>query len=472
MPRIQLYLDKFETSNSMDISATIVPGFIHEPYSENKAEIEVSLSTFLKTFKFQIDSYDITNCKKNDIKYFVFKDAFFNDVNLRINPADALMISTDLFQTEYDKSTTNYPSGYKENKKFMCHDYVRYLALKLFNTIHAVDFFNNETELLDDIRKQCFETDPTQEELSTMDNIKKIMEDIDAYNDPTNNPLFDVSYCSEATDYNIIHGMSGNIDSNENICKKLLDQIIGTDKTRLAHLTRCSELQSLPLREGDTIIYKMTMHAADGQENLTSVNPIPERVYEIRYVLTNKPCNILRAENELQSYRLYNFKTGREYQETDDINRSVIRHDFALTLPSYMQHLFSLVIDMKVLDPYLFNNLTTDDILGVYMDAMKNNYMLDLNLSKSADAIITIDIDYDFEIYIYDTQNYVETSTLLLNDTSLLTYGPEEETLSNVVNYVPGNEIYYCVNECEEENEDKTTCDCTCKYNNDNVIYL
>ncbi len=23
-----------------------------------------------------------------------------------------------------------------------------------------------------------------------------------------------------------------------------------------------------------------------------------------------------------------------------------------------------------------------------------------------------------------------------------------------------------------EENEDKTTCDCTCKYNNDNVIYL
>ena len=64
MPRIQLYLDKFETSNSMDISATIVPGFIHEPYSENKAEIEVSLSTFLKTFKFQIDSYDITNCKK------------------------------------------------------------------------------------------------------------------------------------------------------------------------------------------------------------------------------------------------------------------------------------------------------------------------------------------------------------------------------------------------------------------------
>ena len=82
-----------------------------------------------------------------------------------------------------------------------------------------------------------------------------------------------------------------------------MDQIIGTDKTRLAHLTRCSELQSLPLREGDTIIYKMTMHAADGQENLTSVNPIPERVYEIRYVLTNKPCNILLI-NKLNNIRL------------------------------------------------------------------------------------------------------------------------------------------------------------------------
>ena len=236
-----LYLDKFESDARMELGATVPRGMPdHLPYSENKAEIEVSLSTFLKTFKFQMDSFDINNCKKNDIKYFVFKDHYFNDPNLRINPADAHVKFTDLFQTDEDKTIVKYPIDYKENKKFVCHDFVRYLALKLFGTTHGVDLFDNETELLDDVRKQCF-ISQSDASLSTMANIKNLMEISDG-----NNELLDISYSSPCTDYNVIYGMSNNVTSTDNICKMLLDQIIGTDITRMAHLNRnCDILQML-----------------------------------------------------------------------------------------------------------------------------------------------------------------------------------------------------------------------------------
>lgn len=458
-----LYLDKFESDARMELGATVARGIPnHLPYSENKAEIEVSLHTFLKTFKFQMDSFDITNKKKNDIKYFVFKDSYFSDSNLRINPADANVKFTDLFQTDEDKSIVTYPENYKENKKFICHDFLRYLALKLFGSSHAVDLFDNESELLDDVRRQCF-ISQSDVSLSTMDNIKKIMEWCDVTNE-----LLDVSYCSPCTDYNTIYGMSNNLNTTDNICKMLLDQIIGTDITRMAHLNRNCELQSLPLRDGDTIIYKMTIYASNDQHMLTNVDEIPPRIYEIRYILRDNPNNIVRSCDEIPNYKLYNFKTGLEYVPSDDCVRSVIKHDFNLNLPSYMQHLFSLILDLKVLESSVFNNLTSDDILSTYTDVFTNHYLFDFNLSKSADTIIELDIEYDFEIYILDTQNeVVNASQLTSSDTLFVTNGPPDDIIPSDVTLITYDEP---INNCNCD--DDCSCDCECSCHENTTILL
>lgn len=458
-----LYLDKFESDARMELGATIPKGMSdHSPYSENKAEIEVSLSTFLKTFKFQINSFNINNCKKNDIKYFVFKEPYFNDPNLRMNPADAHVKLTDLFQSDDDKTIVTYPNGYKDEKKFVCHDFIRYLALKLFGTTNGVDLFDNETELLDDVRKQCF-ISQSDSSLSTMANIKSIMEITDVSNE-----LLDVSYCSPCTDYNTIYGMSNNITSSDNICKMLLDQIIGTDVARMANLTRNNELQSLPLMDGDTIIYKMTIHAANDQHMLTYVDEIPPRIYEIRYVLRDKPNNIIRSCDEIQNYKCYNFKTGKEYVLSDDCERSLIHHNFNLNLPSYMLHLFSLILDLKVLESSIFNNLTLEDIMSAYTDSLTNHYVFDFNLSRLADTIIELDIEYDFEVYILDTQNEVINATQFASsDTMFISDGPPDEIIpSNVtlITYEPPTNVCNCGDICD--------CDCECSCHENTTILL
>lgn len=454
-----LYLDKFESEAMMEVGATVPPGMpAHLPYSENKAEIEVSLCTFLKTFKFQMDSFDINNCKKNDIKYFVFKEHFFSDPNLRINPADAFVKHTDLFQTDDDKSITTYPSGYKKNKKMLCHDFIRYLALKLFGTIHAVDLFDNETELLDDVRRQCF-ISQSDASLSTMDNIKNIMEMCDVSNE-----LLDTSYCSPSTNYDVIYGMSNNINTSDNLCKMLLDQIIGNDVTRLSNLNRNCDIQSLPLRDGDAIIYKMTIRAAEDQHLLTEVDVIPPRIYEIKYILREDPVNINRSCDEIQNYKFYNFKTGKEYVTTDDYVRSVIQHNFNLNLPSYMQHLFSLILDLKVLESSIFNNLTSEDILTTYSDVFTNHYLFDFNLSKQSDTLIELDIEYDFEIYILDTQGEVENATNFASSNTLfISDGPPDEEVPSNVTLIEYDESSESKCNCNENCD--STCECCCHEN-------
>ena len=40
---------------------------------------------------------------------------------------------------------------FAQNKALLKHDYVRFLAYKLFRTIHGVDLFKNESDLLENL---------------------------------------------------------------------------------------------------------------------------------------------------------------------------------------------------------------------------------------------------------------------------------------------------------------------------------
>ena len=71
----------------------------------------------------------------------------------------------------------------------------------------------------------------------------------------------------------------------------MLEQIINNDRDRLISdasagtIDASNEIQAMPLVDGDTISFKVTLKAATGQHNLTGVSAIGDRTYKIKLVL-------------------------------------------------------------------------------------------------------------------------------------------------------------------------------------------
>ena len=106
------------------------------------AVYNIKLSDMLAVFKFQSDSFDVNDTDASDIKYYVFDASNAWPTNLVLNPANADMSNNPIFATGGDIVL---------NKNKVKHDFVRYLALKLFNTAYGVDLFSNEDALLTDL---------------------------------------------------------------------------------------------------------------------------------------------------------------------------------------------------------------------------------------------------------------------------------------------------------------------------------
>ena len=84
-----------------------------------------------------------------------------------------------------------------------------------------------------------------------------------------------------------------NSDSDRNFSRQLLEQIINNDRDRLISdasagtIDASNEIQAIPLVDGDTISFKVTLKAAAGQHNLTGVSAIGDRTYKIKLILGN-----------------------------------------------------------------------------------------------------------------------------------------------------------------------------------------
>ena len=91
-----------------------------------------------------------------------------------------------------------------------------------------------------------------------------------------------------------LHGSAGPLTNNDdvnNFSRQLLEQIINNDRDRLISdasagtIDASNEIQAMPLVDGDTISFKITLKAATGQHNLTGVSAIGDRTYKIKLVL-------------------------------------------------------------------------------------------------------------------------------------------------------------------------------------------
>jgi len=256
MPSVQdFYLSAFDANLQMDVCGNLAGGVTSAFDASSVAVYNISLAAAKDAFRFQTDASDITNVAADDVKFYVFKNNFPD-------------ISSAIAGSSIDASAI--ASGYDANKMLLKHDYVRYLALRLFNTHHGVDLFNNETELLADICANA---------VDVSNHIQTILNAVDVSGAGT-----DMS--GNANNRHFI----GSDSSANNLSKLILNHIISADPSRLSSVTG-AQLQSMPFIEDDTLNFKVTVKAHADQHLLTSVAAIPDRSYRIKLVLKAEPNN-------------------------------------------------------------------------------------------------------------------------------------------------------------------------------------
>jgi hypothetical protein len=230
------------------------------------AVYEIKTSDMKNVFKFQTDSFDVNNVDASDIKYYVYMNAWPADLSL--NPANAHTLSTAPILAD--------SADVVAKRNFVKHDFVRYLALRLFNTAYGVDLFSNETELLSDL--------VTKGATAAAD-IITALKAVDQ---------------ASAAHGSVPHKYSENdLTGTSNFSRELLQQLANTvaGRARLASISDISGVQSIPLENDDTISFKVSINAAANQHTLTDrPNAIETRTYRIKLVLKATPAQVVPDE--------------------------------------------------------------------------------------------------------------------------------------------------------------------------------
>jgi len=265
MSTATIILEDFASEMMMDVSGVldIVPPIATLDVSAN-AVYEVSLAAMRSVFTYNTDSLDVIDASASDLIFFVNSSettGFGGDDLSGVNVANAFVDASAIY-------TTAAP-----DKTYVCHDFIRYLASKLFNTHFAVDLFANELDLLNDIRTNCGKTETNYV-------WGGIIEKMSALGDLPSGSLYD--------------------DASSNICCQVFRQLVTQYPERFSDISgdrvpsdpndpTDTSRYYLPLLEGDSIQFKLTVKPAPGQHDLTGVAEIPPRTYAINLLLKASP---------------------------------------------------------------------------------------------------------------------------------------------------------------------------------------
>lgn len=261
---VHFVLSNLESSVQMDVSGQVPTESIPVLDVSATAVFQVSLADMQSCFQYQTDSNDITDVSSTDIRYYVNPASWPT-----LNPANGMM---DDAQSASPIAVANSSGSLAPNKMLVAHDFVRYLALKLFNTPYGVDLFNNEVDLLKGIRRICDESSAGH---TWYDIVSKIN-----------------AVGTSGTNANIV-GTNGskymtNADaSTSNLGRELLQQLLGSVPERFSSINATDSAQPLPFQADDSISFKLTIAPADGQEDLTGVAAFSARSYEIRLIMVS-----------------------------------------------------------------------------------------------------------------------------------------------------------------------------------------
>ena len=225
-------------------------------------------------FQFQTDAININDLSSQDMKYYVnmqYWPAFFD-----LNPANAMMdqdLSSGLLSVNPISTMERDGTQYSPTKMFVKDDFIRYLAQELFGTYSGVDFFNNKQSLEDNIQDQCDGSAPGH----SWYDISHSLYSVSSLNGTNPGLLTDISGLKYMTRYTM---------SSNNLCRELMNQIGGADPNRFCNILSTADMQPVPLYDGDSISFLLTIKPAPNQEKIVNLTtPIPPRNYRIKIFL-------------------------------------------------------------------------------------------------------------------------------------------------------------------------------------------
>ena len=254
--------------NAAERSRDVAADATADADADADAVFYVKLSDMLSVFKFRTPTDDISlNDASSNIQYYVFRNCWPS--SLKINPSHAM-----LDRTESSGILTGGGGGggggmFASDKSLVKHDFIRYIALQLFNTIHGVDFMSNEEDLLGNIA--YYGEVARVGIMSVLDTVSTLSANITMPVDGSGN-----RYLTNTTTV------------NTNISRELLRQIALNVPERLTELPQGGGvLMSVPFIENDTLNIKVVMAPSPNQHALTNVNTIQSRTYNIKLIMKN-----------------------------------------------------------------------------------------------------------------------------------------------------------------------------------------
>ena len=216
-------------------------------------------------FQVYTDTDNITDISYERMHFHVFMDHW--PANPRLNPMNAMM---DRLESSNAIFNVNTPS-----EMLVKHDFIRYLAQKLFNTPMGTDLFSNQSELLNSLHSLG----------------EKVYQDISAslwkYATTSSRPV-----PADVTSGFILDPVSGykattaDLPTQDNLCFVMTNKLLETLPERFHNLQLDSKnLFKLPILAGDSISFVVTVNPTPGQNNITGVAPFGARSYQIKIVI-------------------------------------------------------------------------------------------------------------------------------------------------------------------------------------------
>ena len=273
-------LSALSTSVTMSTQAVMDDGLASTILDSSAVAVfNINLDSVKAVFKFSSTTYDISdNLPSGEMHYFVHADQW--PVNVIINPSDSMM----------DKAGSVNPilTVPLATEMLVKHDFIRYLALKLFNTAMGTDLFSNESALLGDlnakglvawtdISKNLWEYATTKTTSAKIDNMGILI-------DPSSNELCTTDHFS----------------GNTNLCRELYQQLIFTSsgRSRFQNVVLDGNNQApIPFIAGDSISFLYTINPIAGQNTVTGVSAFGGRSYKIKLqIVSSGASNTVPAD--------------------------------------------------------------------------------------------------------------------------------------------------------------------------------
>lgn len=263
---IEFVLDQFNNDLTMETKAVLpageAPGTLEV---DAVATYKVSVDAMKSAFFFQSDSRDVSNADATDTKYFVSWPATYV-----LNPSHAFVATDPIALSDAEGLIP-------VNRMLVKHDFIRHIAKELFNTHLAVDLFDNETEISQDLASKGNGV--------WVNNIKVAIDAVSA-----GGSLTTEGYTTNA------------LDTSANLCRVLFNQILATSSSRFDDLDSLAMPQTdtsnnnfyIPFINGDSISFKVVFKTVASQNDIISgrTDPVPDRSYRIKIDIVTEPVNV------------------------------------------------------------------------------------------------------------------------------------------------------------------------------------